>query len=339
MSEVLTMATDVAVIEQKRTSWGHMGIAIYKSEMELQARAQEAILRISVPATIEEVPQHETLLKELKSIQTAIEADRKKITSKFDDLFKRLMQPEKSLTEPLKGLNDEIIKVKKAHELEQQKSQAKMDELKRAKEKVINYVANVNGDYLTKISSTINEMYGYALGAGNISPEVLAEYIKKLESRLSIFDFQPKKPFIAALNADQESVDAVVKANFNPTPADEYIEFFKAQIEERFSDYDVAYQNKQTAIDLANKQEQDRLNDIQQQKNNAAIAAKLDTISTEIVTGPVVKALKQSYEIDMPETLESALSIMSAFVANVNLCLPKLKVNKWFAFTPAQAGI
>src|SRR4051812_11549880 len=105
MEQQLTISektNDLQVIEKKGEAWKRMGIAIAKSETKLQIRAQLATTRLSIlPLTIEDLPESERILKEVKAEQDLISDERKKITSTFDDVKKRLMIPETSLDGPI----------------------------------------------------------------------------------------------------------------------------------------------------------------------------------------------------------------------------------------------
>jgi hypothetical protein len=333
------MSTEIEIIEQKKQAWGSMAVIIHKSELALQAKAQEVLKKVTLPKDANDIPEHELLLKELKKDKEAIETDRKKITVKFDDLCSRLMLPEKSLNEPIILLQNEIIKLKKESEVESKNEAAKQDEIKRVKEKITTYLAELHAKNLNLINTTVKDLYDYALGAGNISPENIEEFVTKSEGRLTVFDFAIKKINIPAVLVSQEIVNAIIHDIYKPQEPKTYVDHFHALLESQFSDYSVAWLNKEEALKKAAEETDKAIQEVNNQKNNNITASKLESLSSDVIVDPGFKPLKESYEIDMPETLESILAINLAFIHNVNLCKDKLKVNKWFAFTPLQAGI
>ncbi len=117
-----------------------------------------------------------------------------------------------------------------------------------------------------------------------------------------------------------------------------YLATYENALRVKFSDYSVALVNKEQALALSKQESETAAQKIQSEKLNADTAAKLQSVAIDPVVSTTTRALKKSYAIDMPETIQSVIAIMTAFTANIDKCLPKLNVNKWFAFTPAQAG-
>ncbi len=122
---------------------------------------------------------------------------------------------------------------------------------------------------------------------------------------------------------------------------EQYIQLYTNELRKKFIDYSVAYSNKKQAIELAAKEDEEKQKALIEEANNKETAIQLESVSEVLevtVSGPEIKALKKSYEVNMPETVESVIMIMAAFTANLQLCMPKLKVTKWFKFTPDQAA-
>lgn len=339
ITDIVTTQVDQEVLAKKRNSWANMGEAIYTGELALQARAQAKLLTLTLPAKIEEVPQAEALLKELKGEMGAIQEERKKITSKLDEVTARLMQPEKSMQEPIKSLEAEIIKVKKADAEQRAKKQAKDNELRECKEFLISSLARVDADYKRMISDKVAKAYEYALGEGNIQMDGLESFTQKAAAKFTENDFTPAAPERRLTYVTTEEYAALAAEHFL-IDANSYLLAYVVELEKKFSDYEVALNNKEQAIALAKQQQANQLAAIAEEQTNKEVAAQMDAVSVDLTPsyGPVVKDLKEAFEVDMPETVESVIKIMSAFTANLQLCMPKLRVTKWMAFTPAQAA-
>jgi hypothetical protein len=248
------------------------------------------------------------------------------------------MEPEKSLDEPIKVLEAAIIKVKKAHEAAEKIKQDKEDERKRLIEQIKNYVATCVANYKTIINNIIDVKYRAALNAG-VEPGGIEAYIQECCNAVTIANFPKSTPRIQPALHSEDELNTLLKEHVNISRA-EYVQLFAVELEKKFSDYEVAFHNKAEAIRQAAAEKELKDSEIQQQQQQSAIAAKLESVSNVITDTPTLftKALKKSYEVDMPETIESVLAIQAAFAANIQLCLPKLKVSKWFEFKPSQAA-
>lgn len=339
ITDIVTTAVDQDVLVKKRSAWANMGEAIYTGELALQARAQAKLIGITLPANISEVPQAEAMLKELKGEMNAIQDERKKITSKLDEVTARLMLPEKSMLEPIRSLEAEIIKTKKADAEDRRKKQEREDELKSCREFLITSLAAFDAQCKRLITEKVSKAYKYALGAGNVQMDGLEEFTQKAAAKFTEKDFMPAIPSRQLVNVTQEEYAALAAEHFQ-IDANSYLLAYVVELEKKFSDYEVALNNKEQAVERAKKEEEARLAAIAEEQANKQVAAQLEAASTEmnVSYGPVVKDLKEAYEVDMPETVESVIKIMAAFTANLPLCLPKLRVTKWMAFTPAQAA-
>jgi hypothetical protein len=330
-------AEQSAIIETKKADWAKMGAAVYKTEMQLQAEAQQALNNISLPVKIEDVPEAEVMLKSVKAAQASIETKRKAITGLFTDVTTRLMVPEKSFADPIKQLSDAIIKVKKEYKANQQKLQNINKEKTLARETFLNKKIEIESALANKVNEFVSRCYEKALN-DNITLEALEEYKSKSIAAVTINSFAFAVPTFNPAYCKPEEIEAIKQECF-VIDKSKYVSEFAAQIEEKFSDYDVALNNKAAALALSQKQEQEKKDEIKSTANNQSMSVKLEASATPVSAEPVfTKALKKSYEVDMAENIESVLTIMGAFSANINLCLPKLKVSKWFAFTPAQAA-
>lgn len=325
------------VIAQKREAWAQMGEAVYRSELTLQIQAQAALTDIVLPSKIEDVPAAEDRLKNIKSSQAAITNNRKTITSKFDDVTARLMVPEKSFAEPIKMLSDAIINVKRDYEVEQSKKRARFDEIKRCQDHYTNEKIRIETELASKVNALVTRCYEHALNS-NVSITDLSAYLKNAKESVKVDHFPAQVRTFTPVILTPEECQAVCQ---DKATIDQhyFVALFSRDVDAKFSDYAVAIANKEMALQQAAEEEKRKADQLAQQQQQQQVAAKLESAATPSSVEPVItKALKQSFEVDMPETVESVLAVMGAFSANIHLCMPKLKVTKWWAFTPAQAA-
>lgn len=336
--QLVTPNNDLSVIEKKRSSWALMGEKIYKQELELQVRAQDALTKIAeLPTTIEDIPAAEAALKEVKNLQAQIMADRKAITSKFDPVFERLMAPEKSFTIPMTAYVAAIISVKKEQERKEQEKRSKADEISRIRQAIITAVARYDAEFKTLITEKVNQAFTWALEKG-VKPEEIEDYRDRVSFRIKESLFEAHAPEFNPQYATSEDIGPLVQELWKINPAD-YIAMFILELERKFAAYHIAFLNKQEALKQAKEEQQRRLAEIEAQKQHQEAAAELDAVSTDItISEPGIKALKKAYEVDMPETFENAMKILSAFMGNKQKCLEKVNIKKWFSFDASSAA-
>lgn len=325
-----------ADMAKKREAWAKIGEAVSRLDMELQATAQAAIQSIVHPKGISEVKRAEELLSASRAIKVELENKRKELTLKFDKVSSRLMLPEKGLEEPIKKLSESIIAIKKEEQLRIDKEKKSAAILNKMEEYISSEFSRADAHYKNKILSDINSMYVFALEY--VAPHNIDPFLNLKRSHFShgSFNFIPLgKPEYKGLDAEFKK--CVLKC---ATDASFYLGLYQDELQKKFSDYEVAYQNKEQALQISADEEEKKKAEIKAESQNAQLSFRL-TAAAQPLTPQITtefKALRKSYEIDMPETVMSVMAIMAAFSSHLQLCLPKLKVNKWFAFTPAQAA-
>lgn len=334
----LAEATEKVLVE-KRAAWGEMGVIVHQSEMQFQARAQAIIKKLALPTKIEDLPEAEKTVKAMTSERVKLEADRKEITGRFEDVATRLMAPEKSVAEAITSFKAKMVSLKAEYERIQAAKAAKENEIRTVRERIQKYMADKNHEYQTLILQRCSEAYDYAL-TKDIEPSAIAVYIEKVKARLGPADFQTEAPTFRVAYLTLEEVQLLIDENFRVNPH-AYVTIFKTEIDKKFSDYEVAYANKKDALALSIKEQADKEAALQAEKENAQLAAKIESSAAPLLfTGDnvvtPVKALKKSFEIDMEETQHNAIKIMQAYVANLALCDQYLKITKWFGITPNQ---
>src|SRR5262245_24102987 len=108
----LPQTTD-PVIAKKQEAWSKFAVALHNREAQLQLMAQKIVAKMVTPKTIDDIAEAEKTLKTAKTDLAILIESRKEVTSKLDAVTTRLMEPEKSLTEPIAIYTAKIIEIKK----------------------------------------------------------------------------------------------------------------------------------------------------------------------------------------------------------------------------------
>jgi len=338
MNEEVVKREASEVIQKKREAWGNMGVAVHETEMKLSAMAAQALQDAgNAPKTIEDVPRAESALKELKRAQKQIEEARKGITSKFDDVASRLMKPEKALLEPIENLNRDIVLIKREFERLEKIKVAKVNEADAFRGAIRQYMADKDFLNRSKINEQCSKAFEWALNNG-VTLEALPEYLGKVKGKLGVVDFHHDAPTPTLILLTFEEAQAITEETYRLN-AHAYVSMYHTEIDKKFSDYEVAFHNKQDALTLAAKEKEQADAALKAKKDNEDTALKIQAAASPVLFEvPAVKALKRSFVVDMPETQENAFVLLRAFIANLQLTGKKVNVSKWFSFTPTQAA-
>lgn len=332
------LQTHQEIINKKRTAWGNLGVSVHHTELALQVYSQEILAKIPVDTEIEiaKIPEAEEALRLAKQNRVQLEDDRKKITGRLDDLIFRLMKPEKDVTAGIVSYSHILLAAKKKKEQQDLDNQKKADELKSIAQKVRIYVADINAAFLTEHAKLISDSYVVALEGheklpGGIPPENIPVYLEKIKARVTLEKRTIKPPVIKAVHNTQEDVDKEILAAFKPLPAQQYIDDFTADLDLKYSDYELAWKNKEQAIELNKKEAAENESAIEQQQKQDTVAATVQAMVTTPTVGYTSAALKKVYKLKMPETLASAKIIIMAYLSNGDKCDSKLRISKWFS--------
>jgi uncharacterized protein YhaN len=332
--EAVTKPADPVVLK-KREAWANLGELTHNTELGLQAMAQAILLKIKLPTTISDIPEAEKMLKQVKQDLSALEMERKTVTGKLDAITARLMLPEKSLPSRIQDFSVAIIAIKKAEQEVQELKNKQAADLVKCKEFLTNHKNNTIAGFNTKIIAAVDSAYTYALGAGNITQEMLPVFIERAKTKFTAASFTipvPKNTFqhvnegqYAALSADILFSDPTV-----------YVADYDNKLQFKFSDYEIALANKGKALELARIEKELADKKIQEETANANVAAQLSSVAVTPTVMPSTKPLKSAYEIDMADTVENAILIITAFISNISMTLTHLRVTKWDSLSVLQ---
>ncbi len=323
------------IIQKKRAAWSNMGEVIHNTELKLQMMAQEAIKEILIPKTIDDVPNAEAALKTARRKHAAIETERKTVTSRFESVTSRMMIPEKSVPAHLLSAENAIITLKKADEEEKRIAKLKTDNIVKAKEYLTNHKNDSISAFNSKIINKVEEVYSYALGAGNITMEGLLKLKEQALSRFTAKDFTITVPPNSFQYVNMEDWAKIITEILVYSP-DTFLSDYAEKLNFKFDDYEIALKNKAQALENSRIEKEAADKKLKEEQQHSQVAAALSAVAVDPTIVSNTKPLKSTWDIDMPENWESTIIIISAFIANINLTKDHLRVNKLNSLTIGQ---
>ncbi len=334
------MATDI-VLQQKVQSWTGYVPKLHTGEQSLQLLASQSNATLSqFPLKIEEVPTAEEKLKAAKKVQKDLGAQRIELVSPITKMLDRLMEPEKSMTEPIALYERSIIDLKAAERDRLAKIQLKENEAKAIEQHVSNKIANYTATANTYIETTVQKAFEHALGEGKISFEGMSKYLETVISArgtVEVFqkmmDASSYEPKYHTFEEKAAIVEKIAVPDFST-----FVENFKITLVAKFQNYDLALKNADIAIARAQTEAAEQKAAIEAQKVQAEAINAINANAETMQVSSGVKQLKQAYEVDMVENEMNAFKILAAFQANIALCRPKTTTKKWFGFSADSAA-
>lgn len=312
----------------------------FKFELEVEQQRIEGMA--VTPITFEDIPAAEAALASMKQAKDKMESLRKDRTGKLNTVIESLMAYEKKVAVAIVNLTNQIIgkktELKAANDLKKNKEQ----EVKTLTEQAGNHYATAHAHFLNTVLTIVDQSYTYALGPGNVTPEQVESFLDQIvRPKLKDVQFVPALFQYYAQFNDQPITQAIIDNAFKTAwTREQYLQYFEEQTALKYSDYAIAYQNKEAALATHNADMQSKKDEVADDQTAATIANKMLSSATSLAPSaePVIdtKDLKESYKVIEPESLLDALHIMAAFGANVDLVKTKLKVTKWGSFTVSQ---
>lgn len=321
---------DTEILHKRQAAWAGLGQLVYMTELQLQAIAQQAILSASVPKTIDEVSESEAKIKALKKVQNDLIERRKAITSKFDAKTQDLMRAEKSIDEPIKQLTDACISLKRVEADRLKIELERQNEVNRIKEQANTYLTTLEAFYKSKIEIGANKCFETALIEKNLKPNEVGEFIDSVLKKVKDDHFKINTSEVLTFKSSllkQDEIDTILNdIIFKFRKPSDFVLMYANAINDKFAFYEIAYNDKETAIQKNKEIEAEKLKAIEKEKVNKEVASKLESLAVDVTVQPTLKKLKESYEIDLDETLPNAMLIISAFISNYDDCIKKIRV-------------
>jgi len=336
--QVIVTADSEAVLEKKK-QWAEVGLVVHNANISLQTKAEDLKARLIAPTSIDQVTEAEGVLKEINGELNALIAERKVTTSRFDKVSEALMKHEKSVKESIPAFQNAIIKLKQEAEKIKNAERAKEEAIRKAKEDAIKFVNESFKKMQDLVAVRCQEAYEFALNnpktKKSIEESKIASYIEKCKAKLTEKDFTLVKPD----NISQENFDAAKLFVDMPEPKD-LLAYWDKQMNVKFEFYTVALKNKEAAIQASQKakEEADRLRAEELSQRNVAAELEAASMSSEVTIDNGIKDLKKKYEVDLEDTEQNAILIMTAFVTNFGQVKDGVRVTKWSNLSVSQMG-
>jgi hypothetical protein len=339
------MSTEVVSQEElakKAAQWQNMGVAVANTKLKLIQMTAAALDKIkNLPYDPAKILEYESTLKAVKSEKILVVDTRKALTSKLDVVTSTLMLSEKEFDPAIKSYEDALLFVKQTKQKADAIVQQKIDEVKRVREQISNNITSQFANFETLIVQTVSKYYEQSLTKG-VSEKNLPETLVKARAYLTVLHFTLVKPTVATVYLTADEVDAIwlelSSAKF--ISPNNFLEKYVSVLNSRFEFYGIAFKNKEDSLALAKQQAADALEVIADKKDDDAVAAKLDAIASN-TTQPVVslgKKIKSVYKLNMEDSEQTAIQIISAFSANWTTAKEELGIKKWFNLSVKQMG-
>lgn len=319
MSELEILKYNQEEEKKKIKAWGGYGKLLYESEINFQVRAQSLIKQLINPITPDLIIEAEQKLALVKKGKIELTDNRIGVTSKFDPVLKRLMQPEKDVQAEITKNESLILKAKIAKKNEDKLKEDKQKELKQIEEHVRLYVADMHASYLETHNKLIADSYKYALDQ-KIPLSELNTYLDKVRNRITLENQATPRPQPKFSLNTPEDVEIEIKKHFNPWKPEEYVKSFRADLNTKFSDWANALKNPDLAIKLNDEEFNTNSAAISDLKSKETVAVKLDAISTELEPVQPGRSLKEVYKLPEPLTMEDADIIINAYCVHRKEC-------------------
>ena len=333
-------AEEIKALEVKKmTVWGNYGKTLVDAERKLQS-IKMGIIHIPEKPNKDSINNHVTALAEKKRLLKEVVDLRKSYTDPIDKVKKRLMEIEKDCSSSITDYEKNIISVKNEIEAERTKANAKKDEQCDFLYKLNQAYIDLNDELSKLVNNHVHDAYmgmlkvkcpyesfdDYVTATVNGLKETL-----KLPKIKDSFDKQNFRP----LHNDMNELAELSRKNSKET-----IYFFdelRAKLMEKKVGYKSELANTEKAQELAEKQQKEAEKKRAEEKQNAELEAKIQKANdVQSIEKTDYKDLKLVFDVDMPDTHNTALQLFATFSSNIDLILPKLKVSKWLSFTPNQ---
>lgn len=325
---------------RKELAWGKYGKKLVEAEKSLQEDRMVLKKHLAEKPTKNNITDCQNLLNSSKSKLKTIIDIRKKYTNPIDDVKARLMEVEKDCKNMLLEYENSIISVKREIEVEKKKATAKVDEQQDYVYKLKQACIDLNDKIYQLINKYTQDSYFDMLDK-KVAYDQFDNYVKATINGLketlklpSLKEAFANQNFSAKYNSKEELSEITHKGMIDK------VNFFvelENNLLEKKAGYKSELANSEKAKEIAEKEAKEAEKKRLEQKQNAELESKISKAQDgQMVEDDGYKKLKKAYEVDMPNTHETALQLFACFSSCLDLVLPKLKVTKWMDFKPSQ---
>jgi hypothetical protein len=257
------------------------------------------------------------------------------VTKTMDELYMRIMEPEKSLEPHISKLSQKIIELKRIAQDEEKVRQERQANIA----KIYAWAEKLNTDHHAAneflVADLVNRIYRKALNEA--TPETISKFLVENADKVTEKTFKR--------NIEPSGIDIPDRVNIETAALEEYydcdpiiyLNSFKSRVHEKFLLFSVDVENKQQAIIDSENEVKQQAEKIKAEADNLKLAASLkEKASAEIIEE--FDPLKKSYEIDMPDTQETLIKIVGAYIGNIQDAQECIRAKSVYRITIEQMG-
>jgi hypothetical protein len=323
------------LIAKRREAWAGLGETIARKELGLQIQVQNQLQKKQMPTNIQEVVAAEQWIKEAKQAKKSIMGQRMEFTKPLSDKISQLKTIEDSLDPHINEVALACISIKTENEEIEKAKTAKAEELKNIRLLIQNAVADNDQKHRGKIADQVSKAFEYALKSEEITPDNISDFIEKCSKKLGVTDFHSEVPTFQVTYLDLNEVQLLIDDVWRNNPH-AYVTMYQKELNAKFSDFTVAFNNKVEALELSKKEAERKAKELQEQAELSKAAASIEAASVDLVTTPAeIKELKKSFEVVIEETELFAKTVDAQFWANISLTRSKIRA-AWSKVTIEQ---
>lgn len=324
------------LVKKRTLAWGKFGGNLTSKEDALGAGSLDIESGLeNNPPTLDNIPAAEATLKVAKKALQELKAVRLEVTNPLDKVKERLISHEKGTAEKIKAYENAIISKKREKQNLQAAANGKKEEerdlIAKIKSSYIDYFLHVKNT----VSNKVNEVYLGMLEAG-VKYEDFDSHVHEVKlEKIKHAPFFQRQNYAPKYLSDAEWKE-IYKANMQK-PAD-VIALFAEGIMNKKAGYRSELANKAKAKELLEAQKKKDGEAAKAKAEQEKLALKIDNAAAvdAVPKDKTTKALKEKFEVDMPNDHASALALYACFSANINEILQHLKVKNWLDLKPSQ---
>lgn len=297
-------------------------------------------------------------IKEAKAIAETSKARRLAFTGMLQEkIIAPAMEYEKRNDELIKKAGTHEFSLRKAAEKKEAETKDKLREEAALRAHCMNEKIRIGSEYKTELAKLVTNAYTEAL-KGPIPPDEIPEYLEKIrgfirETKLSKFvrfertiegysEKKDKKGNAIPIYkyVDDTKAKEIFKSvgDYDPT---EDLQNALTSLDKSFEMYDHDFKNKKAAIKAAQERQSVLENEIAEEAEQSIatnnLMKQVDTYSISASGGAKTK-ISRKYQIDIENTQEWALNVISAFLANWGKVAPLIKAKTWEKVSLGQMG-
>lgn len=316
--------------EQIANGWKGFGNKLALAKMELIFKAGQ--LKSPLPAKVEDISAADVTLATLKKQATALQTQRKTITSQWDEkVLPAMMAPEKEVAEYIKLFEAALLSLKQLKRNQENADAEKNRALQQFREQTEIAYNNFLANCEKIIQNKKLEVFAFALK--NVHVVDIEKYITRLQQQCTVVWFQLGPA--TDPDADKQAIINEVTCKYNPQV---YVQKYCGELNALFTDFATAKKNDVDALLNQQVKTADANKNYVQSATLANIGASFSAASITTSNTPTLatKQLKTVWVVDMPHNETNMVNIMRAFVNNLVSVMPTIKVSDCFNITIQQ---